>query len=304
MRVLKLVGAVVILCAASSAVADPAISQIRAEYQAIRKALPTYSEESVNLADESTEGGEAKVYRDQQKGIRLIRTDQYSEMGKTLMEFYYQNGSLIFAYREDHQYNVPFYMTPEIAKEVGSEPFDHKKTKIVENRYCFLNGKMIRWLDEAKKQIDTRTTKFKDAETAILDFSNHFSSVAQQKPPVTQAEWGKCMVAASSRPGAPDERQVGKMGGYAYALSRCGFRPTAMRADGKAMLAKRDCDRVYEIAEEAFACEEFGGSVAGNHLLQSLDDRAFDDTAFWKACKHVQAGSMSRAVFGKQICGE
>ena len=172
MRLLKLMGAAVILFSASSAVADPAISQIRAEYQAIRKALPTYSEESVDLADESTEGGEAKIYRDKQKDIRLIRTNQYGEMGKTIMEFYYQNGSLIFAYRESHQYNAPFYMTPEKAKEVGSEPFDPKKTKIVENRYYFLNGKMIRWLDEAKKQIDTRTTEFKEAETEILDFLN------------------------------------------------------------------------------------------------------------------------------------
>jgi hypothetical protein len=65
-----------------------------------------------------------------------------------------------------------FYMTPEESKEVGSESFDPKKTKITENRYYFLNGKMIRWLDEAKKQIDTRTTEFEKAETEILDFSN------------------------------------------------------------------------------------------------------------------------------------
>jgi hypothetical protein len=31
---------------------------------------------------------------------------------------------------------------------------------------------MIRWLDEAKKQIDTRTTEFQKAETEILAFSN------------------------------------------------------------------------------------------------------------------------------------
>jgi hypothetical protein len=80
MRLLKLMAAAVILFAASSAVADSAIAQIRAEYQAIRKALPTYSEESMDLADKSTEGGEAKIYRDKQKDIRLIRTDQYGEI--------------------------------------------------------------------------------------------------------------------------------------------------------------------------------------------------------------------------------
>jgi hypothetical protein len=165
-------GMAVMLFSASSAIADPTIAQIRAEYQTIRQALPTYSEESIDLADASTEGGEAKIYRDKQKDIRLIRTNQYGEMGKTIMEFYYQNGSLIFTYRESHQYNVPFYMTSEKSKEVESESFDPKKTKIVENRYYFLNGKMIRWLDEANKQIDTRTTEFKKAETEILDFSN------------------------------------------------------------------------------------------------------------------------------------
>jgi hypothetical protein len=79
-------------------------------------------------------------------------------------------------YRELHQYNLPFYLTPERAKEIGSDPFDPEKTTIAEERYYFHDSKMIRWIDVEKKEVSPDSIDFKKAETAVLNSFREFVS--------------------------------------------------------------------------------------------------------------------------------
>ncbi len=184
MRALTIIPAVVLLFSISVSLAnDSTITQIRKEYQAIRSALPILKMESIALFGYSTEGGEAKVYRDAKGNVRLIQVEFFGESGKTFEEYYYQNGSLIFVFNERHDYNVPFYVTPELAKEIGSdEYFDGKKTKITENRYYFNGGKMIRWLNKEKEKVDTKSEVFRETEKQIMDFSNEMLTKVKRKP--------------------------------------------------------------------------------------------------------------------------
>jgi len=184
MRALTIIPALVLLFSNSVSLADDStITQIRKEYQAIQSALPTLKMESLALYGYSTEGGEAKVYRDAKGNVRLIRVELFEEMGKIFEEYYYQNGSLIFVFYERHDYNVPFYVTPEIAKEIGSdESFDGRKTKITEDRYYFNSGKMIRWLNDEKKKVDTKSKEFRETEKQIMDFSNEMLTKVKRKP--------------------------------------------------------------------------------------------------------------------------
>jgi hypothetical protein len=159
-----------LLCGAAWA-EDPAISQIRKEYQSVRNALATFKVESVEPSEPSTEGGEVKAYRDNKGNIRLIRTELYFESGKEIEEYYYQSGLLIFALYEDHRYNVPSNVTPQIAKEIGGQSFDPKKTTVAVNRYYFKNGRMIRWLNDDKKEVTMNGKEYKDVEKNALDAS-------------------------------------------------------------------------------------------------------------------------------------
>ena len=143
--------------------------------------LPTLSEESIELNNYSSEGGVAKAYRDVKGELRLIKVELYGESGKMFEEYYYQNGLLIFVYSEDHRYNVPFYITPEKAKEIGSEPFDSQKTKIVENRYYFDNMKMIRWLNTGNKQVNATSKDFKETEKETIKFSREITAKFKKK---------------------------------------------------------------------------------------------------------------------------
>lgn len=151
---------------------EPVISQIRKEYQAIRDTLPTLRKQAIELSGYSADGGAATAYRDGKNNIRLIRVELYGESGKEFEEYYYRNGMLIFAFYESHQYNVPYYVTEETAKDAGGVAFDPKKTLVTEGRYYFDKGKMIRWLNEEKKEVGISTKEFKDAGTDVLKFSN------------------------------------------------------------------------------------------------------------------------------------
>jgi hypothetical protein len=151
---------------------EPAISQIRKEYQAIRNTLPTLKVESVEVPEPSSEGGELKAYRDSKGNIRLIRMELYFESGKEIEEYYYHNNLLIFTLYEEYRYNVPMNVTPEVTKEIGGKSFDPKKTSVTANRYYFNNGKLIRWLDTEKKEININSKEFKDAEKNVLESSN------------------------------------------------------------------------------------------------------------------------------------
>ncbi|MDA8135471.1 MAG: hypothetical protein M0T82_12690 [Desulfobacteraceae bacterium] len=169
MKPLSLMVLVWLLLGIQLAVADSRVSDISAEYQAIKGALPMLKEEKVSMDGYSTEGGEAKIYRDAKGNLRYMRIELYGEMGKAIEEYYVKNDRLIFMYREFHQYNVPFYLTPEKAKEIGSDPFDPKKTTLAEDRYYFYDYRMIQWIDRDKKEVSQDSGDFKNAETEVLN---------------------------------------------------------------------------------------------------------------------------------------
>ena len=126
--------------------------------------------DTVQVFGLSAEGMEVVTYRDRTKNLRFLSIWNYGEMGKQYEEYYFVEEKLIFVFSESHNYNVPFYLTGEKAKEVGSEPFDPNKTVVKEDRYYFNADKLIRWLDHKKNKIDPNSQDFKDTEKSILDF--------------------------------------------------------------------------------------------------------------------------------------
>jgi len=168
--------------ASASFAEDPAVLHIRKEYQSIQSALPRLKAEPLELSGYSTEGGEAKAFRDNMGNIPLIAVQLYGESGKVFEEFYYENGALIFAFYKQYHYNVPSYISQELAKEMGGEAFDPQKSTITEDRYYFNNGKMIKWLDEQEIPVQAESTEFKDTEKDVLEAANEMLSKFKEKP--------------------------------------------------------------------------------------------------------------------------
>lgn len=155
---------------------DSVIASIRNEYRLIQQGLPAFKAETVELEDYALEGADARAYRDKTGSIRHIKAGFFHESGKEYKNFYYRNGMLIFALYITHRYNQHTGITPEIAKQEGMEAFDPKKTLITEDRYYFSNNRMVRWIDENKKEVKSSTKEFKDSEEEVMANSNDMLS--------------------------------------------------------------------------------------------------------------------------------
>jgi len=181
MKIRSLIAVLALLFTGTLSADESGILEIRKEYKNIRDALPSLIKTEIELSGYSAEGGKATAYRDNKKNIRLIKVELYGESGKVFEEFYYLSGSLIFAFYKSYRYNVPFYVTPEVAKDAGGVAFDQKKTKITEDRHYFEKEKMVRWIDENKKEVTPTSKEFKESEKDIVKFSNELVALFKQK---------------------------------------------------------------------------------------------------------------------------
>lgn len=133
---------------------DSLIKDIRGKYAEIRANLKCYSTTMMEIWGESTEGGQATAYYDN-GDLKLIEVLWLGETGKNQIEYYFNDGKLIFAFDQDFDYNRPIYWDDKTAKENGdNEAFDPKKTAVKEDRYYFYNEKLFLWLDNDKKEQD------------------------------------------------------------------------------------------------------------------------------------------------------
>jgi hypothetical protein len=148
---------------------DSAIKEIRTKYKYIRNNLNSFSLTKTDIWNESTEGGEGKAYFDK-NDLKLIEIILYGETGKRIIEYYFDDEKLFFAFEQLFKYNAPIYLDKKRAKEEGYDVyFDPDKTTVNENRYYFENEILIQWLDNNKNEIDlTKDSNIKVGQELIL----------------------------------------------------------------------------------------------------------------------------------------
>ena len=151
---------------------DATIANIRQAYEQTHNNLCKFKATEFESGENSSEGVEAKAFRDKDGQIKLIKTIIYGEMGKDTREYYYTNNQLIFVLDSAQTYNAPMYLDNAQAKAAGVEPFDPIQTTTSENRYYFKNNQLIRWLDNQKKSIANNTSDYKLQEKMLLADSN------------------------------------------------------------------------------------------------------------------------------------
>ena len=177
---MKIIISVIFLIFGSFADNEAIIKEIKHNYSLIKSSLHQMKQKTIELQDMSTEGGEAKVYKDCSGHIRLIASELYGESGKVLEEYYFNNDSLLFVYSETHIYNVPMYVDSSMAKESGGEPFDPKKTKVSKQRFYFSANKMIRWIGPDNKHVSP-CPEYADREKEILEFTKKLVELVRNK---------------------------------------------------------------------------------------------------------------------------
>lgn len=144
------------------------ITTIKNEYRQINSVIK-YKTDTVEVTDESTEGGCVIIYRDKNGEVRKVVKWLFFESGKYTEEYYAKDGKPFFVFTKVYRYNCPFYFDKLRAKEVGAkEWFDDKKTRVYEDRYYFnADQTLFQHIDSNKKIIRERG-KLKEIEVELL----------------------------------------------------------------------------------------------------------------------------------------
>ena len=115
--------------------ATAAVRHIGAVYDDIHSRMPRLRRIERHLEGRSAEAGSLEGYLDGKSLRRMVAVD-YGEGGKTISEFYFERGNLIFAVATTHHYNLPIYMT--------SNP---RVIRTEHDRFYIQHGRLIRWID-------------------------------------------------------------------------------------------------------------------------------------------------------------
>jgi hypothetical protein len=122
------------------------------------------------LSGFSLEAGQLVAYFDGPAIVKIVAT-HYGEMGRTLEEYYYSNGKLIFMFEKILHY---------------SKPMSGKVVHTMESRYYFDNDQLIRLIDENGKQVDPSSEEFRMKQKELLETSNLFVAGARSKNPAIE----------------------------------------------------------------------------------------------------------------------
>src|ERR1043166_7674639 len=120
----------------SPQVNDP-IESIRQHYANINQNLSRYRRVKKNLSGYSAEGGELIAYFHGPSVMKMVATF-FGETGRTVEEYYYWNGQLIFVFQTESRYD---------------KPLSGKVVRKIESRFYLKDDKLIRWLDENGKEV-------------------------------------------------------------------------------------------------------------------------------------------------------
>jgi hypothetical protein len=141
---------------------DP-IETIREQYATINKSVAKFKSVKKELSGFSLEGGELVAYFDGPKIMKMVAS-HFGESGKAVEEYYYWDDQLIFIFRKDSNYDKP-----------GSG----KVVRTAENRFYFSGGRLIRWVDESKKQVASGSSEYLEKEKDYLKLSGEFTAGAR-----------------------------------------------------------------------------------------------------------------------------
>ena len=153
-----------------SAQATDPIASIRQQYAAINKRAARYRKVKKELSGYSLEGGELIAYFDGPAIVKIVAR-HFGESGKTVEEYYYHNGQLIFVFERVSRY---------------SGPLSGKVTSAVENRLYFQDDNLIRWLGENGKEVPVGE-EYRLKERVLLQNSNEFAIGARSPKAVIEA---------------------------------------------------------------------------------------------------------------------
>lgn len=139
---------------------DGILQNIRRKYAEINANLGQYKHNTKVSVDGDGEGSDVVnyLYKD---SVKLIIETDYWENGKERTAYYYDKNEIIFIYDTKYRYSVPIY----------DSLFKESHSRLEESRSYFNNRKMIKWIDDKKRDVPVNSIEFKESGKAQFDYS-------------------------------------------------------------------------------------------------------------------------------------
>ncbi len=107
---------------------------------------------TIDISSESTEGGEIKCFIENANIVKVVKS-QCWEGGRYYLGILINDGNIVSVKERIEKYNLPFYVTKELAKEMGlNEHFDPKLSVITDNAYYFDKGCAVHAVSNTDKE--------------------------------------------------------------------------------------------------------------------------------------------------------
>lgn len=155
----------------SSSQAEDLIQPIQQRYATINRNASKYRKVKKELSGFSAEGGELVAYFNGRAIMKIVAT-YYGESGRAGEEYYYWNEKLIFVFRKEYRYD---------------SPMSGKVIQTNENRFYFSNDRLIRWVDENAKQIESGASEYQEKQSEYLQNSRQFTKAARSPKSTIEA---------------------------------------------------------------------------------------------------------------------
>jgi len=134
------------------------LTDIKKKAEEIDGSLKKYTKRQVDDLTSLTGGNITGYYRDEE--VKKVYAQHFGEKGRTFTDYYFDDGMLIFIYRQEYIYNKPLYYTEELARSNNdSDWYDDKKTQLQVSRFYFHKNKLIKWIDGADSGNDVAVNK-------------------------------------------------------------------------------------------------------------------------------------------------
>ncbi len=149
------------------------LADIKKNYTHINEKLKDYTRKQVDDLTTVNAGSITGYYRDDE--VKKITAERYTDSNRVFSEYYFDDGMLIMAVKQNFVYNKPTSYTEEKAKAYGDSVwYDDKKTRMEVSRFYFNKNKLIKWIDADNVDIAVNSNDFSTkqselwAETVIL----------------------------------------------------------------------------------------------------------------------------------------
>lgn len=145
------------------------INTIREHFKFVENNISSFQTTEETTFDESTDGATITRYFDNEELVK-IRIEYLGETGKLNREFYIDEQQLLFAFDQEFNYNMPYYIDSKKAKEMGfAEGYDPEKIKKLEHRYYFYKNKLIRWINPEGEHQTQENSDWKEKQKYYLN---------------------------------------------------------------------------------------------------------------------------------------